>query len=482
MPSNLLVIMSDEHNPRILGAAGNPIIRSPNLDRLAARGLSFSDAVCNSPICVPSRASFATGRYVHEIGYWDNAHPYDGRITGWGHRLIASGHQVVSIGKLHYRREGDPNGFSREIMPLHVVDGVGDLLGSVRPDLPVRESVRDLAAELGPGESSYARYDRDIADAAIAWLNRDALRHRDKPWVLFVSLVEPHFPLIAPPEFYELYAATRFPPPAMYGAGERPDHPFIQAMRRCMNYDSHFTPAIVQRALANYYGMVSHLDQLIGRVLAALDSSGLAGTTRVIYTSDHGDNLGARGLWGKSTLFRESVGVPLIIAGPGVPQGATCDRPVSLVDCHQTILETAGLELTAEDRERPGHSLLDIARGDIGERAVLSEYHAVGAVTGCFMIRTGRWKYIHYVDMPPMLFDVVADPEERRDLGRDPRHAADVAACEKVLRSVVDPEEISARALRDQAAKIAAHGGRDAVIRRGTFGRSPVPGEAPVYR
>ncbi|MBM3537591.1 MAG: sulfatase [Alphaproteobacteria bacterium] len=482
MPSNLLFIMSDEHNPRILGAAGNPIIHSPNLDRLAARGLSFTDAVCNSPICVPSRASFATGRYVHEIGYWDNAHPYEGRVTGWGHRLIANGHQVISIGKLHYRREGDPNGFSREVMPLHVVDGIGDVLGSVRPDLPVRESVRDLADELGPGESSYAKYDRDITDAAIAWLNRDAPRYRDKPWVLFVSLVEPHFPLVALPEFYELYAKTKFPTPAMYATGERPDHPFIQAMRRCMNYDSYFTPETMQRALANYYGMVSHLDHLIGRILAALDSSGLAGNTRVIYTSDHGDNLGTRGLWGKSTMFKESVGVPLIMAGPGVPQGVTCDRPVSLVDCHQTILQTAGLELTAEDRERPGRCLLDIARGDIGERVVLSEYHAVGALTGSFMIRTGRWKYVHYVDMPPMLFDVIADPEERHDLGRDPRHAADVASCEKALRSVVDPEAVSARALRDQAAKIAAYGGRDAVIRRGTFGRSPIPGEAPVYR
>jgi len=482
MPSNLLFIMSDEHNPRIQGAAGNKIVHTPHLDRLAARGLRFTDAVCNSPICVPSRASFATGRYVHEIGYWDNAHPYDGQAVGWGHRLIAAGHQVVSIGKLHYRREGDPNGFSREIMPLHVVDGIGDVLGSIRPDMPIRESVRDLAEELGPGESSYAKYDRDITAAAIKWLSEDAPKHRDRPWVLFVSLIEPHFPLIAPPEFYKLYADTKFPLPAMYAAGERPDHPFIQAMRRCMNYDSHFGPETVQRALANYYGMVSHLDDLIGRILGTLDRNGLADTTRVIYTSDHGDNLGTRGMWGKSTMFKESVGVPLIMAGPGVPQNTTCDRPVSLVDCHPTILQTCGHELTAEDRERPGSSLLDIAKGDVGERVVLAEYHAVGAVTGSFMIRTGRWKYIHYVGMPPMLFDIVADPEERHDLGRDPRYASDVARCEKALRSVVNPEEVTARALKDQAAKVAEHGGPEAVMRRGTFGRSPIPGEAPVYR
>ncbi len=198
--------------------------------------------------------------------------------------------------------------------------------------------------------------------------------------------------------------------------------------------------------------------------------------------SDHGDNLGTRGLWGKSTMYKESVGVPLIMAGPDIAAGATCDRPVSLVDCHPTILQATGLKPDAGDKTRPGASLLDIARGDIGERVVLSEYHAVGAVTGSFMIRTGKWKYIHYVGLPPMLFDFVADPEERRDLGRDPKHAADVAACEKALRSVVDPEAVTARALKDQASKIATHGGRDAVMKRGTFGRSPIPGEEPVYR
>jgi len=480
-PTNLLFIMSDEHNPRLLGAMGHPIIKTPHLDRLAARGVMFRDASCNSPICVPSRASFATGRYVHEIGFWDNAHPYDGSVTGWGHRLIEAGHECVSIGKLHYRREGDPNGFSQEIMPLHVVDGIGDVLGSVRPDLPVRTSVKDLSDELGPGESSYAQYDRDITAAAEKWLEEHK-QPGGKPWVLFVSLIEPHFPLVAPKEFYDLYAGRELPLPTMYGAAERPDHPFIQAMRRCMNYDSHFSPETVQRALANYYGMVSHLDHLIGKILARLESTGLAGSTRVIYTSDHGDNLGTRGLWGKSTMYKESVGVPLIMAGPDIAAGVPCDKPVSLVDCHPTILEMTGLKPDASDKTRPGKSLLAVARGDIGERVVLSEYHAVGAVTGSFMIRTGKWKYVHYVGMPPMLFDVVADPEERRDLGRDPKHAADVAACEKALRSVMNPEEATARALKDQAGKIAAHGGPEAVIRRGTFGRSPVPGEEPVYR
>ena len=124
-PTNLLIIMSDEHNPKVLGCNGHPLIKTPHMDALAARGTRFTVAYTNSPICGPARASFATGRAVHEIGNWDNAHPYDGRIKGWGHTLQQRGMKSLSIGKLHYRNETDPTGFDEQIVPLHVVDGVG---------------------------------------------------------------------------------------------------------------------------------------------------------------------------------------------------------------------------------------------------------------------------------------------------------------------------------------------------------------------
>ena len=128
-PRNLLFIMSDEHSKRVLGCNGNPVIRTPNLDRLAARGVRFTDAYCNSPICVPSRASFQTGRYVHDIRFWDNAIAYDGSVPSWAHRLKAAGHRVDAIGKLHFRSPDNDNGFTKEHMPLHVVEGIGDPIG-----------------------------------------------------------------------------------------------------------------------------------------------------------------------------------------------------------------------------------------------------------------------------------------------------------------------------------------------------------------
>ncbi|MGA8402071.1 MAG: sulfatase-like hydrolase/transferase, partial [Stellaceae bacterium] len=137
-PSNVLFILSDEHSRRVLGCYGHQMIRTPNLDRLAANGIRFTDAYCNSPICVPSRASLATGQYVHDIRFWDNGIPYDGSVPSWHHRLKEAGHECVSIGKLHFRSIDDDNGFTEEVMPLHVVEGIGDPAGWLREPLVER--------------------------------------------------------------------------------------------------------------------------------------------------------------------------------------------------------------------------------------------------------------------------------------------------------------------------------------------------------
>ncbi len=480
-PANLLFIMSDEHSRRVLGCHGHPMVQTPHLDQLAAGGVRFTDAYCNSPICVPSRASFATGRYVHQIRFWDNGIPYDGSVPSWGHRLIAAGHRSISIGKLHYRSTADANGFDREVMPLHVVDGVGDLSGMIRDDLPVRSAALRMAEEAGRGDSSYQGYDDRIVAAAQEWLRGPEPAAAEKPWVLFVSLVCPHFPLIARPEFYDLYPEDRVPWPALYAADERPDHPFIAAMRECMVYDKAFDERRVRRAIAAYLGMVTFLDQNVGKLLATLAETGLGAQTRVIYTSDHGDNLGTRGLWGKSTMYEESAGVPMMMAGPGIPAGVVCREPVSLVDCFPTILDFASVAPHPADRDLPGRSLRDVVRGTVRPPTMFCEYHAVGAATAAFMIRKGAFKYVHYVGMPPQLFDLDADPQETRDLGTDPGYRGLVAECEAELRRIVDPDAADAQARADQRARIAAFGGRDALLKRGSFGYSPVPGTTPVY-
>ncbi len=291
--TNLLFILSDEHTRGALGCYGHPLVKTPNLDRLAARGTRFTCAYSNSPLCVPSRAALATGRYAHQTRCWDNGHPFDGSLASWGSRLKATGHRVTAIGKLHYRDSRDENGFSEEILPRHVRDGIGDLFGLLRTD-PVSygKIPESLARDAGPGESNHTTYDRAIAEAACDWLRNEAAKYSRMPWLLFVSFVSPHFPLIAPPEFYDLYPLDRIPWPRRYAAEERPTHPFFEGLNKAWNYDDYFDEERVRVARAAYYGLCSFLDHNVGKILGTLEDCGLIGNTRIIYSNDHGEMLG----------------------------------------------------------------------------------------------------------------------------------------------------------------------------------------------
>ena len=268
--------------------------------------------------------------------------------------------------------------------------------------------------------------------------------------------------------------------PKLYDAAQRPDHPYLRTYAAAFNYDDHFEDADnVRRAVAGYHGLCSFLDEQIGKVLRAIDETGHGDNTRIVYTSDHGDNLGARGVWGKSTMYEEAAAVPLIAVGDGLPERQRCATPVTLLDLYPFIMEAVGaIGPDMIDEDHHGCSIAQIANGVVPDRSILSEYHAMGSTTAAYMIRHGRWKYIHYVAHPPQLFDLEADPEELHDLGTDNAHAEIRAACEARLRSMLDPEETDRRAKARQAELMALNGGREAVIARGDLGFSPPPGYA----
>ena len=394
------------------------------------------------------------------------------------HRLPEAGYRTVSIGKLHYRSDDDPVGFDERITPMHLADGVGDLQGSIRPDLPVRLQSRKLAEQVGPGETSYTAYDRDITARTVSWLGEAAAHSGDRPWVLYVSMICPHFPLSAPQEFYDLYDPSQIPLPRPADAEAIAGHPWWKAFYDSIVFDRYFEDDDHRRrAIANYYGLVSFADDNVGQILTALENSGLADDTCIAYMSDHGDSLGARGIWGKSTMLEESAGVPLILKGPGIPTGKTVGTPVSLADIYPTLLDAVGLAPGPQEDGLPGSSLLPIANaGDDDSRTVFSEYHGAGAISGLFMLRRGPWKYVHYTGFAPELFNLADDPDELVNLAGDPGHADMLADFEAVLRAIVDPEAVDARAKRDQAAHIEQHGGREVILSSAPLHGSPVPG------
>jgi choline-sulfatase len=473
-PTNLLFIFSDEHDPRYMGCSGHPFVRTPNLDRLAARGTRFTNAWTPCPVCVPARASLATGRWVHDIGYWDNAIAYEGKIPGWGHRMQQQGHRVESIGKLHYQDAQHPTGFDRQHEPMHILNGIGQLWGSVRDPMPEKAGPSALYEKVGPGTSNYNRYDFRIGDLTTQWLQERAKHPDDKPWMLFVGFVAPHMPLVVPQEFLDPYLREDIRLPKLLPRDGYQRHPWVERMASFWDHDATFdSDARRKLAIACYYGLISFLDHQVGKVLQVLEDTGLAETTRIVYSSDHGDNLGTRGLWNKDVLYREATGIPMIVAGPDVPVGVRSTN-VGLIDLYPTFLDALGVPPSPQDADLPGRSLFDLAREpDDATRIGFSEYHAVGAPSAGYMLTRGRYKYHHYVGYAPELFDLEADPEETRDLAGDPAHAGVVAEFEAALRAMLDPERIDRQAKDDQNALVARFGGRDAALRLGYPGETP---------
>lgn len=466
---NILLIMSDQHNPKMAGYAGSAVAGTPHLDRLAGRGTSFASAYCTSPICVPARASIATGRYVHEIDAWDNATPYIGDRPSWGHHLGRAGYRVTTIGKLHYRDTADDTGFPDQRLAMHVA-GRGDLLGiAQRPEgrVPTVPGFRAIL-DAGPGETDYTRYDRSVTDTAVRFLDQET---DDRPWALMVSFVAPHFPLIAPHEFFEQYSDLDLDLPSdTLGAW---DHPAVNVFREAFGIERQFSTSERRRALQAYLGLCSFMDANVGAVLAALDRSGHSDDTLVMYTSDHGESAGAHGLWLKHLMNEESVRVPLLLAGPEISH-EMIDTPVSHIDLVPTLLAAAQTE-RSDSELLPGISLLDRGTLAASDRGVLAEYHANGSVAASFMLRHAGYKYIEYVGERPQLFDLDADPAEMFDLSLHPDRAGVVAEYARRLRQICDPVAVDALAKLDQARRVEAVGGVDAAANH-TVAYTPVPG------
>ncbi len=483
-PQNLLIIMSDQHTQCVTGCYGHDIVSTSNLDRLAQAGTRFDNAYTPCPVCVPARGAFATGKYVHQLGYWGNATPFNGSDPSWHSLLRDRGNQTVSIGKLHFRSDDDDNGFSDEQIAMHIIDGQGDLLGLIRDeDMPKRGASWKMAKMAGPGESIYNRYDRDITARAQSWLYEEAPKHTDKPWVLFVSLVAPHFPLTAPPEHFYRYYNQDLPLPKLYDQRHTPFHPYIDTYRKTFTYDDFFeTPDMLKRGQAGYFGLVWFMDEQVGKVLGALNAAGLQDNTRVVYTTDHGDNLGNRGLWGKSVMYEEAVAVPLIMSGPDIPVGGVVKTPATILDLYPFIIgcaEARDAETLPDDI--PGTSVIDLINGAEPDRVAFSEYHGMRSQTGAFMLRKEPHKLIHYVDYRPQFFNLEDDPDESNDLGCDPDAQPMIEALMAELNDICDPAQIDAQAKHDQSIMLQQSGGNEAVIARGDLGFSVPPGIEPMF-
>jgi len=418
---NFLILMSDQHNPHILGCYGDGVVKTPHVDALAANGVLFQHAYCQAPLCVPSRMSFLTGRQPSDIGVWSNGCILPSDATTFAHWLGAEGYETALIGRMHFVGPDQWHGFEKRLVgsltPVHP---------GGRPPLDVPALMRAAGQSRpaivtsGPGRTAYQLYDEVVANATVEYL-REKARGSDRPFCAVAGFVLPHCPYVCQKEDWDYYY-QKVPPPIIPEGHLESLHPAIRLLRK--NRDSEqISEEQVRRSRTGYYGLVTHFDRLLGLVMDALRESGLDENTVVIYTSDHGDMAGEHGLWFKSNFYEGAVSVPLVVSCPGrFESGRRVREIVSLLDIGPTLLEMAGAEVPPFVT---GRSLLPLLNGQKGElpAEALSEHCQTCGLAPMRMIRRGRWKLVHYEGYRPQLFDLESDPDEFNDLGEDPAHA-----------------------------------------------------------
>jgi choline-sulfatase len=446
---NIVVLMSDEHNPLVSSVYGHPAVATPHMERLARRGTLFASAYCASPLCLPSRSAFLSGRPVHQLQTYNNCNIFAFDYPGYGRVLREQGVHTVHLGKTDVWTGAEGLGFSEMLLPVDR-EVPGDAAVRRKP-LAVRAEAAKRASGYGPAGDAFES-DTRIVDRAVEWLERSA-PGLDGPWTLCVNIESPHFPHYVTRELWDLYPeGGDLPSPGPDCETAR--HPYAQDLRRHFECDL-FTEEQVRGLRRGYLGCVTFVDRQIGRLLDVLESGGLLEDTVFVYTSDHGEMLGRFGMWWKCSLYEDSVRIPMVAAGPGFAEAKVVRAPVSLFDLHATLFEAVG-------RSRPrgcwGTSLQRVCES--AERAVFSEYHGHGVRSGAFMVRKGRWKLLYNMEAPHQLFDLERDPQELENmLDREPGVFRELS---RELRRFCCPEAENERAeafVRRQLEAMESRGG-----------------------
>jgi choline-sulfatase len=402
-PYNVLVLMCDEHNASVLGCYGDPLVKTPTLDSLASQGVRFTAAYCQNPICVPSRVSLVSGRMPCHLDTFGNTpnQKYE-NITTLADVFVKAGYRAVWFGKEHwgnprFMKTGNSNGNKKAAK-----EAIDESLSR----LPQQSKVSDWPVE--------RNFEHLTADDAIAFLDQN----KDKKFFLGVSFVKPHFPYTIQQKYYDLYKDHVKLPRATEELIH--DLPAVSKVERDRYKFATATTQDITRTKAMYYGMVTYVDEEFGRILQKLDSLGLRDKTIILYTADHGEMLGDRGLWYKNSFYDQAARIPFIWSFPkALPSGKVVEAPAMNMDVFPTLCDLCDLP---KPSGLEGSSLVPVMDGTNNgqDRYALSENYR-DRFAGR-MIRTAKFKYFFYTAGEEYLYDMQADPGEETNLIKDPAY------------------------------------------------------------
>lgn len=454
---NVMFIISDEHNASVTSCYGNKIVHTPNLDYLAGQGITFNNCYCNSPLCVPSRLAFTAGKYISRTGAWSNNcwlpsddYPSIARI------MNAAGYESYLCGKMHFdatRRYGFTE-IGRAWTNQNQKTGREKRRDA--DNLKPKPGYSQRFNDFHPGQTSgVIRHDRKATEETAEFLR--TRRAGQKPFFLVVGYLAPHFPIVVPQRYWQRYKG-KVPMPVIPKSHLESQPLNYKHLRIAFNVED-APDDVVRRGRELYYGFVQWVDEQIGQVLAALKESEIAENTVVIYTADHGENMGEHGLWWKNCMYEHSARVPLIVSWPARWKGGQRRTGVcSLVDVAQTIAELGRAGVPGDWDGDSMLGWLDDAATVWKDRAV-SEYYAHNIASGFAMLREGRYKYVYHTqpdeDHPAEqeLYDLWKDPGEFNNLAEPAEYRERVAAMDAALVAELGerPETIERRCRVDYA-------------------------------
>jgi len=461
---NILLVMADQLAAPALPAYGHRQVLAPHLDTLARQAVVFDSAYCNFPICAPSRFSMLSGRLPHAIEAYDNASEFPAATPTMAHYLRHAGYRTILCGKMHFIGPDQLHGYEERLTtdiypadfawtpdwtkgPAHRPTGV-----SMRPVVESGPCIRSMQID----------YDDEVEYRAVQRLHDLARAPEQQPFFMTVSFTHPHPPFVAPQRHWDLYPHEAIEPPRVgeIAYEDLDEHSRWLYVAHAQNLYT-VTPEHVRNARHAYFAMISYVDEKIGSVLRTLKETGLADDTVVVFAGDHGEMLGERGMWFKQCFFEWSARVPLMVSMPWRFQPARVAAHVSLVDLLPTFLDLASEARRVEAVDAlDGRSLLplltgaeDGAQGDPA-RTVISEYSSEGVCAASRMVRQGRHKYIFTRGLPPLLFDLQADPDELDNLAGRPEWAEVEAALQQRLVQDWEPEGVHQRVLASQRRRL----------------------------
>ena len=458
---NILLIMFDQMSAQSLPCYGHAVVKAPHLRGLAARGVVFENAYCNSPLCSPSRSAMMTGQLPSRIGAYDNAAELNASVPTFAHHLRALGYRTCLSGKMDFTGADQLHGYEERLTTDLSPSDFGWTPEWERPE-KLQPWFHDLASvvDAGPYDHSLAMaYDEEATDQAVRWLYETAGGADERPFLLTLSFMHPHDPYLARREFWDLYEDNSIDLPSVPYIAPAARDPHSRRLWAMYDRDEYaITEERIRRARRGYYGMISYVDAQLGRILATLEALGRRDETVIVATADHGDMLGERGLWYKMTFFERAVRVPLILCAPQRFAPRRVAQGVSLVDLLPTLVRIAGGEPGATAVPIDGVDLTPLAAGgDDGPEAVCGEYVAEGTSQPMFMIRRGRHKCVACEGDPPQLYDLTADPLELNNLAGSAQHAALSAAFAEEVAHKWNSARIRAQVIDSQRRRLAIH-------------------------